>query len=158
MLSVEENNTEKSNSFEKEDAKVNKSSEGLILKELLGNLKYAFLQPEKGKPDIIAAGLTELEKHKLLEIFRKYKEVIVWSIEDLKGISPSIWMHKILLEEIAKISIEQQMKDESNNERSSQKRSSEMAKCRLHICNHRLSLGEPSSCGSKERSIHYDHK
>ena len=107
MLSVEENNTEKYNSFEKEDAKVNKSLEGLILKELLGNLKYAFLQPEKGKPDIIAAGLTELEKHKLLEIFRKYKEVIVWSIEDLKGISPSIWMHKILLEEIAKISIEQ---------------------------------------------------
>ena len=31
VLNVEENNTEKSNSYEKEDAKVNKSSEGLIL-------------------------------------------------------------------------------------------------------------------------------
>ena len=102
ILGVEENNTKKSNSYEKEDAEVNKSSEGLILKELPGHLKYAFLQPEKGKPVIIAAGLTELEEQKLLEILRKYKEAIAWSIEDLKGISPSICMHKILLEENAK--------------------------------------------------------
>ena len=62
VLSVEENNTEKSSSYEKEDAEVNKSSEGLILKELPRHLKYAFLQPKKGKPVIIAAGLTELEE------------------------------------------------------------------------------------------------
>ena len=31
-----------------------------------------------------------------------------------------------------------------------------MAKCRLHICNLRQSLGEPSSCGSKEGRIHCD--
>ena len=47
VLSVEENNTEKSSSYEEEDAEVNKSSEGLILKELPGHLKYAFLQQEK---------------------------------------------------------------------------------------------------------------
>ena len=41
-------------------------------------------------------------------ILRKYKEVIAWSIEDLKGISPSIFMHKILLEDNAKASIEHQ--------------------------------------------------
>ena len=29
-----------------------------------------------------------------------------------------------------------------------------MAKCRLHICNLRQSLGEPSTCGSKEERIH----
>ena len=108
VLSVEENNTKKSSSYEKEEVEVNKSSEGLILKELLGHLKYAFLQPEKGKPIIIAAGLTELEEHKLQEILRKYKEAIAWSIEDLKGINPSIFMHKILLEENAKTSIEHQ--------------------------------------------------
>ena len=84
VLSVEENNTEKSSSYEKEDAEVKKSLEGLILKELPGHLKYAFLQPEKGKPVIIAVGLTELEEHKLLEILRKYKEAIAWSIKDLK--------------------------------------------------------------------------
>ena len=108
VLSVEENNTEKSNSYKEEAAKVNKSSEGLIIKELLEHLKYAFLQPEKGKPVIISVGLTKLEEQKLLEILRKYKEAIAWSIEDLKGISPSICMHKILLEENAKTSIEHQ--------------------------------------------------
>ena len=66
------------------------------------------MQPEKGNPVIISTGLTELEKQKLLEILRKYKEAIAWSIKDLKGISPSICMHKILLEENAKIFIEHQ--------------------------------------------------
>ena len=52
--------------------------------------------------------MTELEEQKLLEILRKYKEAIAWSIKDLKGISPSICMHKILLEDNAKTSIEHQ--------------------------------------------------
>ena len=83
VRSVEENNTEKSNSYKEEVAEVNKNSEGLILKELHEHLKYAFLQPEKGKPVIISAGLTELEEQKLLKILRKYKEAIAWSIEGL---------------------------------------------------------------------------
>ena len=64
------------------------------------------MQPEKRKPVIISTELSELEKQKLLEILKKYQEAIAWSIEDLKGISPSICMHKILLEENAKTSIE----------------------------------------------------
>ena len=72
------------------------------------HLKYAFLQPKKGKSVIISAGLTRLEKQKLLETLRKYKEAIAWSIEDLKGINPSICMHKILLEENARTSVEHQ--------------------------------------------------
>ena len=71
-------------------------------------MKYAILQPEKGKLVIIADGLTKLEEHKLLETLRKYKEAIAWSIEDLKGISPSICIHKIMMEENAKTSIEHQ--------------------------------------------------
>ena len=39
---------------------------------------------------------------------RKQKEAIAWSVEDLKGIIPSICMHKILVEENAKTSIEHQ--------------------------------------------------
>ena len=80
----------------------------MILKEFPEHLKYAFLQPEKEKPIIISVGLTELEEQKLLEILRKYKEAIAWSIDDLKGISPSICMHKILLDENTKTSIEHQ--------------------------------------------------
>ena len=78
------------------------------MKELPSHLKYEFLEPEKRKPVIISAVLTEAEEQKLLVILRKYKEAIVWSIEDLKGISPSICMHKILLEDNAKTSIEHQ--------------------------------------------------
>ena len=78
----------------------------MILKELLEHLKCAFLQPEKAKPVIISAGLTKLEEKKLLEILRKYKKAIAWSIDDLKGISPSICMHKILLEDNVNTSIE----------------------------------------------------
>ena len=52
--------------------------------------------------------MTKHKEKKLLEILRKYKGTIAWSIEDLKGTSPSICMHKILLEENAKTSIEHQ--------------------------------------------------
>ena len=84
VLSVEENSTEKSSNYEKKAIEVNTSSEGLILKELPENLKYAFLQPKKAKPVIVSTGLTELEEQKLLEILRKYNEAIAWSIDDLK--------------------------------------------------------------------------
>ena len=107
-LSVEENNVEKSNSYKEEGVEENTSSEGLTLKELPKHLKYSFLQPKKGKPVIISAELIELEEQKLLETLRKYKEAIAWFIEDLKGTSPSICMHKILMEENAKTSIEHQ--------------------------------------------------
>ena len=43
ILTDKENNTEKSSNYREEDVEVNKSSEGLILKELPGHLKYAFL-------------------------------------------------------------------------------------------------------------------
>ena len=72
------------------------------------HLKYAFLEAEKSKLVIILADLTKQKEQKLLEILRKYKGVIAWSVEDLKGISPSIYMHKIILEENAKTSIEHQ--------------------------------------------------
>ena len=84
------------------------SAEGLTLKELPSHLKYEFLEPEKRKPVIISDALTKAEEQKLLVILRKYKEAIAWSIEDLKGISPSICMHKILLDDNAKTSIEHQ--------------------------------------------------
>ena len=47
VFSVRENSAKRSSSYEEKVAKENKSSKGLIIKELLGHLKYAFLQPEK---------------------------------------------------------------------------------------------------------------
>ena len=85
-----------------------KNSEGLILKELPKHLKYAFLEAEREQLVIIAADLIVENEHKLIRILKKYNEAIAWSVEDLKGISLSICMHKILLEENAKTSIEHQ--------------------------------------------------
>ena len=76
------------------------------MKELPSHLKYAFLEPEQRKPVIISAELTENEEQRLLQILREYKQAIAWSIEDLKGISHSICMHKILLNDDAKPSVE----------------------------------------------------
>ena len=73
-----------------------------------GHLKFAFLEAENSKPVIISADLTKHKEKKLLEILKKYKGAIAWSIEDLKGISPSICTHRILLEENSKTSIEHQ--------------------------------------------------
>ena len=76
ILSVEENSTEKSSSYEEEAVQENTSSEGFILKEFPKHLKYAFLQLEQTKSVIISVGLTEPEEQKLLEILIKYKEAI----------------------------------------------------------------------------------
>ena len=108
VLSIEESSAEKSSSNEENTSEVNTSSEGLILKELPEYLKYAFLEAEKSKPVIISADLIERKEMKLLEVLMKYKETIAWSIDDLKGINPSICMHNIMLEENAKTSIEHQ--------------------------------------------------
>ena len=57
---------------------------------------------------IISAELSDEEEQKLLQILKKHKESITWSIEELKGISPSICMHKILLEETSRPTVEHQ--------------------------------------------------
>ena len=84
------------------------STEGLVLKELPCHLKYAYLELPKSKPVIIFARLGDDEEQKLLKILKNYQESIAWSVDELKGISPSICMHKILLEENAKPSVEHQ--------------------------------------------------
>ena len=108
VLSINGNSQDEVCSQKQQITEKETSAEGLTLKELPSHLKYEFLAPEKRKPVIISVALTEAEEQKLLEILRKYKEAIAWSIEDLKGISPSICMHKILLDDNAKISIEHQ--------------------------------------------------
>jgi hypothetical protein len=78
------------------------------LKPLLDSLKYKFLGPAESLPVIIASDLKDAQEEELLEVLREHKEAIGWTIEDIKGISPSLVMHKIHLEENSKPSREPQ--------------------------------------------------
>jgi hypothetical protein len=69
------------------------------LKELPIHLKYTFLVGDNQKPVIISANLSEEEEEKLVKILRANMGAIGWTLSDLKGISPSYCMHKILMEE-----------------------------------------------------------
>ena len=108
MLSLKQNRNDKGENNEKGEIHQETSEEGLVLKEFPSHLKYAFLESPKRKPVIISARLSDTEEQRLLKILKKHKESIAWSIEELKGISPSICMHKILLEETSKPSVEHQ--------------------------------------------------
>ena len=108
MLSLKQNRNDKGENNEKGEIHQETSEEGLVLKELPSHLKYAYLESPKRKPVIISARLSDAEDEKLLKILTKNKESIAWSIEELKGISPSIFLHKILLEETSKPYVEYQ--------------------------------------------------
>ena len=107
-MSLEQNGIKQRDKNEENEFLQETSEEGLVLKELPSHLKYAYLELPRNKPVIISARLSDAEEQRLLEILRKHKESIAWSIEDLKGISPSICMHKILLEESARPTVEHQ--------------------------------------------------
>ncbi|XP_062080310.1 uncharacterized protein LOC133785064 [Humulus lupulus] len=70
----------------------------LELKVLPSHLRYAYLGPSSTLPIIISAELNHDQEEKLLEVLRQFKKAIGWTIADIKGISPSLCMHKILLE------------------------------------------------------------
>ena len=80
----------------------------LELKELPMHLKYAFLGPQNTLPVIIASNLSKEEEKKLLHVLEKNKKAIGWSMADLKGIDPSLCMHRIHLEDGASPSREMQ--------------------------------------------------
>ncbi|KAL5563392.1 hypothetical protein UlMin_033139 [Ulmus minor] len=80
----------------------------LELKPLPSHLRYAYLGEVSTLPLIISAQLTETQEGQLLKVLRKFKKAIGWTLADIKGISPSFCMHKILLEDSSKNSIEAQ--------------------------------------------------
>ena len=71
----------------------------LELKTLPSTLKYAFLDDEKAKPVIISSKLDMKQEEQLLEVLRKNKEAIGWTLTDLKGLNPSLCTHRIFLED-----------------------------------------------------------
>ncbi|KAK0580012.1 hypothetical protein LWI29_035005 [Acer saccharum] len=74
----------------------------LELKELPTTLKYVYLGENETYPVIVASELKDEEEKRLIEVLQKHKSAIGWSLEDIKGISPTVCMHKIFLEEEAK--------------------------------------------------------
>ena len=74
----------------------------------LSHLRYAYLGNASTLPVIISASLTAIEEDKLLTVLRDHKNVLRWSLADLKGIRPSMCMHRILLEDGHKPSVEAQ--------------------------------------------------
>ena len=80
----------------------------LELKPLPSHLKYAFLEKSEKLPILISAFLTESEGEKLLKVLRNHKRAIGWTIADIRGISPFICTHKILMEEEHKPKVQPQ--------------------------------------------------
>ena len=72
------------------------------LKPLLENLKYAYLEDKEKFPVIISASLSPEQEDKLLLVLKKHKKAIGWTLADIPSISPSTYMHRILLEDEAK--------------------------------------------------------
>ncbi|XP_070667508.1 uncharacterized protein [Malus domestica] len=80
----------------------------LELKPLPSHLKYAFLADQEALPVIISSSLTAQKEDKLVRVLREYKTAIGWRLADIKGISPTTCMHRIILKERSKTSREAQ--------------------------------------------------
>ncbi|KAL4360876.1 hypothetical protein GQ457_04G018130 [Hibiscus cannabinus] len=80
----------------------------LELKQLPAQLKYVYLGKDKTLPVIISSKLQEAHEEKMIETLRQHKEALGWTIADIKGINPTICMHKILLEEQHKSTVDAQ--------------------------------------------------
>ena len=78
------------------------------LKPLPHGVRYAFLGPNESYPVIVSSELTELELSQLLNALKKFRKAIGYSLDDIKGISPSLCMHRIHLEDESMTSIEHQ--------------------------------------------------
>ncbi|KAL4387055.1 hypothetical protein GQ457_09G019640 [Hibiscus cannabinus] len=80
----------------------------LELKQLPEQLKYAYLGNNKTLHVIISSKLQADQEERLIATLRQHKEALGWTIADIKGISPTICMHKILLDDNHKPTIDAQ--------------------------------------------------
>ncbi|KAK9043080.1 hypothetical protein V6N11_071431 [Hibiscus sabdariffa] len=80
----------------------------LELKSLPPHLKYVYLGSNETLHVIISSKLLPDQECSLINLLSQYKKAIGWTMADLKGISPTIYMHKIILEECHSNSVEPQ--------------------------------------------------
>ena len=77
-------------------------------KQLPSHLRYAYLGESSTLLATISSNLSKVEEEKLLRVLREHKEVIGWSLDAIKGIRPSMFIHRTLLEDDSKPTIEAQ--------------------------------------------------
>ncbi|XP_050877517.1 uncharacterized protein LOC127081288 [Lathyrus oleraceus] len=80
----------------------------LELKTLPKDLRHEVLDTGLERPVIVNSDLGQIETEKLLHVLRKYPTALGYTISNLKGISPSICMHQIMLKEDCKTCREHQ--------------------------------------------------
>jgi len=69
------------------------------LKPLPSSLRYEFPGPNSTYPMIVNASLNTCQIDSLLRVLREYRKAIGYTLDDLKGIHPSVCMHCILMED-----------------------------------------------------------
>ncbi|KAK8498802.1 hypothetical protein V6N12_066943 [Hibiscus sabdariffa] len=80
----------------------------LELKPLPSHLKYVYLGANDTLPVIISTQLNANQEFSVVNLLKQYKKALEWTMSDLKSISPTICMHKILLDESYSSSVESQ--------------------------------------------------
>ena len=88
-------NTSHSREYEELDRKEKEKEPPLEMKPLPSELRYAYLDGSNKYPVIINAGLSSKEENKLLEILRRHKKALGYSLTDFMGLNPCLGMHKI---------------------------------------------------------------
>ncbi|CAL2238498.1 unnamed protein product [Prunus armeniaca] len=107
----------------------------LTLKPLPSHLKYAYLGTSQTLPIIINSDLLEEEEEKLLQVLKKHKTAIGWTIADIKGISPSTCMHRIFIRGKFQADDRKSKKAKSKYEGSCSCRISQAFGCRNYLSN-----------------------
>jgi hypothetical protein len=65
------------------------------LKPLPASLRYAFLNGDNETPVIISDKLNDEETSNLIAVLEKHRFIFGYSLQDLKGISPTLYTHRI---------------------------------------------------------------
>jgi hypothetical protein len=78
------------------------------LKPLPKGLKYEFSGPDKTYPIIMSDELSPEKNEKLLNLLKKHRKVIGYSINDLKSLSPAFCTHRIPIEDQCKPIVDHQ--------------------------------------------------
>jgi len=76
-----------------------KSAPKVELKPLPPHLTYTLLDPNHKFLIIISAKLDDSQFKDLLDVLRRHRGAVGYSIDDIKRISPSLCMHRIFLDE-----------------------------------------------------------
>jgi len=84
------------------------------LKPFPSHLTYAYLDNNEMNPVIVSAKLNATQLNALLDVLKRNKAALGYTLHDLKGISPDFCMHRINVEEGSKPCIQSQRRLSQN--------------------------------------------